>query len=45
MIKDLYDLWKPLKKVVRNDCYVLTNDAMPIEPRAYENYYKKLLIL
>ena len=43
MIKDLYDLLKPLKKVVRNDYYVLTNDAMPTEPRTYRNYYKKLL--
>ena len=43
MIKDLYDLLKPLKKVVKNDYYVLTNDAMPTEPRTYRNYYKKLL--
>lgn len=43
MIKDLYDLLKPLKKVVRNEYYVLTNDAMPTEPRTYRNYYKKLL--
>lgn len=43
MIKELYEVLKPLKKVVRSDYYVLTNDAEPTEPRTYRNYYKRLL--
>ena len=43
MIKDLYEILKPLKKVVNNDFFVLTNEATPTEPRTYRNYYKKLL--
>ena len=43
MIKDLYDVLKPLKKVVNSDYFVLTNDIKPTEPRTYRNYYKKLL--
>ena len=43
MIKDLYEILKPLKKVVNNDYFVLTNEATPTEPRTYRNYYKKLL--
>ncbi|MBE6126690.1 MAG: site-specific integrase [Erysipelotrichaceae bacterium] len=34
---------RPLMKVVNPDCYVLSNDASPIEPRTYRNYYKKTL--
>lgn len=43
MIKDLFEILKPLKKVVNNDYFVLTNEATPTEPRTYRNYYKKLL--
>lgn len=43
MIKDLYEILKPLKKVVNNDYFVLTNEATPTEPRTYRNHYKKLL--
>lgn len=43
MIKDLYEILKPLKKVVNNDYFVLTNESTPTEPRTYRNYYKKLL--
>lgn len=43
MIKDLYEILKPLKKVVNNNYFVLTNEATPTEPRTYRNYYKKLL--
>lgn len=43
MIKELYGILKPLKKIVRNDYFVLTNDITPTEPRTYRNYYKKLL--
>lgn len=33
----------PLKKVVNNDFYVLTNNENPTEPRTYRNYYNKLM--
>lgn len=31
-----------LRKIVRSDYYVLTNDAVPTEPRTYRVYLKKL---
>ena len=34
---------KPLKKVVNEEFYVLTNDEYPTEPRTYRNYYGKLM--
>ena len=34
---------KPLKKVVNEDFYVLTNDERPTEPRTYRNYYNGLM--
>ncbi len=43
MIKDLYDILKPLKKIVKEEYFVLTNDLTPTEPRTYRNYYKRLL--
>jgi len=43
MIKELYEVLKPLKKVVNSDYFVLTNDIKPTEPRTYRNYYKSLL--
>lgn len=43
MTKDLLSVLKPLRKVVNESFFVLTNDAMPTEPRTYRNYYKKLL--
>jgi integrase len=43
MTKDLLKMLKPMKKVVNNSFYVLTNDAKPTEPRTYRNYYKKLM--
>lgn len=43
MTKDLLTVLKPLRKVVNESFFVLTNDAMPTEPRTYRNYYKKLL--
>lgn len=43
MTKDLLVVLKPLRKVVNESFFVLTNDAMPTEPRTYRNYYKKLL--
>ena len=41
--KDLLDIIRPLKRLVGNDSYVLTNTPNPIEPRAYRNYYNRLL--
>ena len=43
MSKELLTMIKPLKKVVNDDFYVLTNDEHPTEPRTYRNYYSKLM--
>lgn len=43
MSKELLSMIKPLKKIVNNDYYVLTNENEPTEPRTYRNYYKKLM--
>ena len=43
MTKDLLKMLKPIKKIVNNKFFVLTNDAKPTEPRTYRNYYKKLM--
>jgi integrase len=42
MTKDLLALVRSLKKIVRNDFYVLTNAATPTEPRTYRCYFNKL---
>ena len=44
MTKDLLSVLKPLRKVVNENFFVLTNDITPTEPRTYRNYYKKLLV-
>ena len=44
MSKELLALIKPLKKVVNEDFYVLTNDERPTEPRTYRNYYNGLMV-
>lgn len=41
--QDLMKVLSPLKKAVAGNCYVLTNSHSPIEPRAYRNYYNRLL--
>ena len=41
--KELLAIIKPLKKVVNEDLYVLTNDERPTEPRTYRNYYNRLM--
>ena len=41
--KELLAMIKPLKKVVNEDFYVLTNDERPTEPRTYRNYYNGLM--
>ncbi|MEO6233049.1 MAG: tyrosine-type recombinase/integrase [Ferruginibacter sp.] len=43
MSKDLLKTLKPIKKIVNNSFFVLTNDAKPTEPRTYRSYYKKLM--
>ncbi len=41
--KELLKMLKPIKKVVNNSFYVLTNDSKPTEPRTYRCFYKKLM--
>ena len=43
MSKELLAMIKPLKKIVNNDFYMLTNDKHPTEPRTYRNYYNKFM--
>ena len=43
MTKDLLKMLKPLKKVLNDNYFVLTNEEKPTEPRTYRNYYKKML--
>lgn len=41
--KELIKVIKPLKKVVNDTFFVLTNECNPTEPRTYRNYYKSVL--
>lgn len=41
--KDLMIMVRPLKKLADDDSFILSNDAKPIEPRSYRNYFKRLL--
>ena len=41
--KELIKLIRPLKKLVNDNYFVITNEAKPTEPRTYRNYYKQLL--
>jgi integrase len=43
MSRDLLRMLKPIKRIVNNAFYVLTNDAKPTEPRTYRTYYKNLM--
>lgn len=43
MTTDLLRVVKPLKRVVNDSYFVLTNDEKPTEPRTYRNYYKRLM--
>lgn len=43
MSKELFAMIKPLKKVVNDNFYILTNDEHPTEPRTYRNYYNGLM--
>ena len=42
MTNELIKLIKPLKKIVNNEFFVLTNDEKPTEPRTFRSYYQKL---
>ena len=41
--KELIKVIKPLKKVVNDTFFVLTDESKPTEPRTYRNYYKSVL--
>jgi integrase len=43
MNRDLLKMLKPIKKIVNNQFYILTNDAKPTEPRTYRSYYQKFM--
>lgn len=43
VILKLRKILKPLKMVVNDDYYVLSNSPRPIEPRTYRKYYVRLL--
>ena len=42
MTRELLALVRPLKKVVRSDFFVLTNEAAPMEPRTYRAWFDRL---
>ncbi|MDR1809990.1 MAG: site-specific integrase [Prevotella sp.] len=43
MSNDLLKIIKPLRKTANGSFFVLTNNAKPIEPRTYRNYYRNLI--
>ena len=43
LAREILKLIKPLKRVVNGSFYVLTNSLHPTEPRAYRNYYNRLM--
>lgn len=43
MTKDLANIVRPLKRVVKGSFFVLTNGPSPVEPRTYRNFYKNLM--
>jgi integrase len=43
MSRELLSMIKPIKKVVNDNFFVLTNDSRPTEPRTYRSYYKKFM--
>lgn len=43
MSKGLLKIIRPLKKLMNDDYFVITNEAKPTEPRTYRNYYKQLM--
>lgn len=43
LTSSLLKIRKPLKKIVNDSFYLLTNSSKPLEPRVYRNHFKKLL--
>lgn len=43
MANEIMHIIRPLKRIVNGSYYILSNNAKPIEPRAYRNYYQKLM--
>lgn len=43
MTVDLLRIIKPIKKVVNDNYFVITNDLKPTEPRTYRNYFNRLI--
>lgn len=41
--KTLIKLMKPLKRIVNDSYFIISNDLKPMEPRTYRNYYKTLM--
>ena len=41
--KSLTEIIRPLRKVVNPEFYVISNEAEPLEPRYYREYYSKVL--
>ena len=41
--KDLMKIIRPLRKVMADDYYVVSNSADPLEPRYYRDYFRNLL--
>ena len=40
---NLLRILKAMKRIVMSEHFILTNDLIPIEPRTYRNYYKRLM--
>lgn len=40
---NLLKMIRPIKKIVNNSFFVLSNDAKPTEPRTYRSYYKNFM--
>jgi len=43
MSKSVLAIVKPLKKIVNDDFFLLTNDEKPTEPRTYRSFYKNFM--
>ena len=41
--KELMKIIRPLRKVMAEDYFVISNSAFPMEPRYYRDYFRKLL--
>lgn len=41
--KEILKIVRPLRKVMADDFYIISNAATPLEPRYYRDYFRKLL--